>query len=259
MQYIQSSAQTYHVNNGLLIPQETLFVCVDIQTKLLGAMSYKERVLKNARTLLQGAKILNIPILITEQYPKGLGSTDESLGFKEFLIANNHSSDSNHNSPSQNLESSLNPNANSLDSRTNLDSRNLDSQAPNPQISNLKNPRATHLEIPQCTLMKKTSFSIFGDKSIADFIRQSKRTTLVFFGIETHVCVLQSVWHSVTLGLDVWVAEDALSSRNSDNHDNAIWLMRQKGAKITNTESILFGAMKDSKHPSFKAISALIK
>ena len=78
-------------------------------------------------------------------------------------------------------------------------------------------------------------------------------------GIESHVCVLQSVLHARKLGIDVWVAQDALSSRSRDNHLNALDLMAASGAHISNVESLLFGAMHTAKHKSFKTISALIK
>lgn len=54
-------------------------VVVDIQEKLLPAIFDKERLLKNAVCLLKGATILQIPVLVTEQYPKGLGSTVQAI------------------------------------------------------------------------------------------------------------------------------------------------------------------------------------
>jgi nicotinamidase-related amidase len=50
-------------------------VVVDIQERLLPAMFEKERVLRNAIRLMQGAAILGVPVFATEQYPKGLGAS----------------------------------------------------------------------------------------------------------------------------------------------------------------------------------------
>ena len=50
-------------------------VVVDIQERLLPAISEKERVVGNALRLVKGAAILGVPVLVTEQYRKGLGST----------------------------------------------------------------------------------------------------------------------------------------------------------------------------------------
>lgn len=110
---------------------------------------------------------------------------------------------------------------------------------------------------------EKTSFSIFGNGEIIDFIAklntQGRAKNLIVCGIESHICVLQSVLHALDLGLSVWVAQDALNSRKEANHLNAIELMRSSGAKISCIESLLFGAMLESKNEHFKQISALIK
>ena len=52
---------------------------------------------------------------------------------------------------------------------------------------------------------------------------------------------------------------DACASRKKDNFKNAIRLMRQNGAKIADTEIVLFELLKTSKHPNFKDVQALIK
>jgi nicotinamidase-related amidase len=50
-------------------------VVVDIQERLLPAMFEKERIVQNAVRLINGAAILGVPVLATEQYRKGLGPT----------------------------------------------------------------------------------------------------------------------------------------------------------------------------------------
>jgi nicotinamidase-related amidase len=54
---------------------DTLLVIVDLQEKLVRAMHAREELLIRARQLVQGARVLNLPILCTEQNPKGLGTT----------------------------------------------------------------------------------------------------------------------------------------------------------------------------------------
>lgn len=60
---------------------DSILVLVDVQVQLSAAMpeSARERVLRNSGILLQAAALLNIPLLVTEQYPKGLGHTEASL------------------------------------------------------------------------------------------------------------------------------------------------------------------------------------
>ena len=54
-------------------------VVVDIQERLLPAMHERERVLQNALRLVKGAGVLNLPVIVTEQYPKGIGPTVSEL------------------------------------------------------------------------------------------------------------------------------------------------------------------------------------
>ena len=53
---------------------------IDIQGKLFPHMDHKEALLKKCTTLIEGLKVLDVPLVITEQYPKGLGSTIEEIG-----------------------------------------------------------------------------------------------------------------------------------------------------------------------------------
>jgi len=62
----------------MLNKQDSILVIIDVQEKLVNALE-KDTVVKKTAILAQAAKILDIPILITEQYPKGLGSTVDSV------------------------------------------------------------------------------------------------------------------------------------------------------------------------------------
>ena len=69
--------------------QDTAAIAVDYQAKLIPAMSDKETLLKNSKILLEGLKELKVPIVLTQQYTKGLGMTDpeimEAAGTSEYL------------------------------------------------------------------------------------------------------------------------------------------------------------------------------
>ena len=52
---------------------------IDIQDKLFPHMDQKEKLLKRCLILLEGLQVLKVPLMLTEQYPKGLGSTLEQL------------------------------------------------------------------------------------------------------------------------------------------------------------------------------------
>ena len=64
--------------------KKAAILVIDIQEKLLPAIDQKDEIVRRASTLINGGNILDIPILVTEQYPKGLGKTvpeiEELLG-----------------------------------------------------------------------------------------------------------------------------------------------------------------------------------
>ena len=59
----------------VLTVEKTVLVLIDFQQRLFPAMHDKEKLLNNVLKLVRGAITLEIPVIITEQYPKGLGPT----------------------------------------------------------------------------------------------------------------------------------------------------------------------------------------
>jgi nicotinamidase-related amidase len=61
--------------------QQSQLLIIDVQQRLLGAMPDKARaqVVDNSAILLKAASTLKVPVVRSEQYPKGLGATDESI------------------------------------------------------------------------------------------------------------------------------------------------------------------------------------
>ena len=55
--------------------EDSLVLIIDVQDKLLNAVFNKEQVEKKSAIIAEAAKILGIPVVVTEQYPKGLGNT----------------------------------------------------------------------------------------------------------------------------------------------------------------------------------------
>jgi nicotinamidase-related amidase len=58
-----------------LVAENTALVLIDLQERLFPVMHEKEKLLRNVLKLVQGAAILGLPVVLTEQYPKGLGLT----------------------------------------------------------------------------------------------------------------------------------------------------------------------------------------
>lgn len=183
----------------LCAAQSSQLAVIDVQTRLATAMppAAREQVLRNAGILLQAATLLDIPITLTEQYPQGLGATDESL--------------------------------------------------------------RARLPAGQAAICKTCFSSAGADDFNARIDSHAGRHQLILAGMETHVCVLQTAMDMLGRGYQVFIAEDAVSSRSEANRQNALARLRTAGAVLSNTESIVFEWLRDAKHPQFKAISALIK
>ncbi|ADG70975.1 isochorismatase family protein [Brachyspira murdochii] len=73
------------MNEPLIKKEDSLYLCIDLQAKLMPAINDIDTVIKNTNLLFRTADIHNIPTLITEQYPKGLGATDERI-----ILPKNH-------------------------------------------------------------------------------------------------------------------------------------------------------------------------
>ena len=63
----------------MLNKEQTVLVLIDIQGKLAQIVDESDFIVDNIATVVQGAKLLQLPILWLEQYPKGLGPTDERI------------------------------------------------------------------------------------------------------------------------------------------------------------------------------------
>ena len=62
-----------------LVPENTIAICIDYQEKLMPNICESESVLKQAEILIKGLKTLGVPVVVTQQYTKGLGKTVEPV------------------------------------------------------------------------------------------------------------------------------------------------------------------------------------
>lgn len=105
---------------------------------------------------------------------------------------------------------------------------------------------------------EKTQFSML-TADVITFMTAKGVTDVVLCGLETHICVLQTARDGIARGLRVCVVVDAVTSQRSFDRTVALRGLETAGARLTTSESICFELLKDSKHPSFKAVSALVK
>lgn len=168
---------------------------IDIQERLFPHIYEHQALAERCAMLIRGLRILDVPLLVTQQYTKGLGPTitpiAEALG--EFEVH------------------------------------------------------------------EKQTFSAAGNSDVEARLLGSRGHQVIVCGIETHVCVLQTVQDIHAQGRRAIVIEDCVSSRRLSDKQTAIQRMRTLGATITSAESLLFELMGTADHPQFKQISALVK
>ena len=66
-----------HAN--ILVREQSVLLVADVQERLAAVMSERDRLVRSARKAILAARLLSVPIVVTEQYPKGLGPTVAEL------------------------------------------------------------------------------------------------------------------------------------------------------------------------------------
>ncbi|WP_334176045.1 hydrolase [Pseudoxanthobacter sp.] len=113
--------------------------------------------------------------------------------------------------------------------------------------------------MPDVPVMEKIAFSCLGDPAIREKLTEDFEAQIVVTGIETHVCVLQTVLELRAAGLSTFVVADAVTSRAPHNRALALERMAAAGAHIVSTEMVLFELLRTAAHPSFRLMSRLIR
>lgn len=176
----------------------TVLVIIDVQEKLMPVIDRADDVLRNIERLIRGAHILGVPVLVTEQYVKGLGPTVASI-------------------------------------------------------------RTAFEETSGYRPIEKACFSAHGCEPFAAQLAALERRQIVVAGVETHVCVYQTVTDLLAAKLEVTLVADAISSRMPENRQIALRRMTADGARMSSTEMVLFELIGVSATDEFRAISRLIK
>ena len=66
--------------SSVLARHDAALVVIDVQERLAAAMPRRELVLRRGRLLIRVASIVGIPVIVTRQYPRGLGDVEPALG-----------------------------------------------------------------------------------------------------------------------------------------------------------------------------------
>lgn len=107
--------------------------------------------------------------------------------------------------------------------------------------------------------IEKITFSCCADAAFMQALGAVDRKQILVIGIETHVCVYQTVQDLVNLGYDVQVVSDAVSSRTEKNKLIGLQRIREVGAGTTGTETALCELLRVANGEKFKGILNLIK
>ncbi len=176
--------------------EESLLVLIDFQERLFPSVDerYRKRILDSVPKLAKAAKILGIPVIHTEQYPKGLGKTIPDI--------------------------------------------------------------AKHLDTKP---IEKSSFSCFGSEKFRDAVVESTARYLIIAGIETHICVNQTVFDSMDMGYTPILVEDATGSRRTSDHEIAVRKMENNGVLVESSEMLIYEWLESAGNRNFKRILELVK
>lgn len=179
-----------------LLTKPAFFVC-DIQERFRPAIFEFPSLVATSRRLLEIARLFKIPVLVTEQNPRALGTTVAEL-----------------------------------------------------ELAKLGNLHAG--------TFAKTKFSMFIPE-VQSKLHENGIQTIVLFGLESHVCVLQTTLDLLKNGYVVHIVADAVSSCNKEEIPIALARLRQAGAIVTTSESLAFQLMGDANSDIFKEFSGLVK
>jgi nicotinamidase-related amidase len=107
--------------------------------------------------------------------------------------------------------------------------------------------------------IEKVTFSSLKDETFMGKLSDQRLDQAVVMGMETHVCVFQTVLDLLSHGYVVHVPRDATCSRVKQNWITGLSLMEKAGALITSTETIAFQLLERADTDSFKALAPLLK
>lgn len=95
-------------------------------------------------------------------------------------------------------------------------------------------------ELETAVFLQKEFFSACLENDFLDTIRRFERSQIVVAGMETHVCVLQTVLDLIHHGYQIQIVKNAVASRYREDWQAAIDLFREAGAVLTTAEIAIF-------------------
>jgi nicotinamidase-related amidase len=106
---------------------------------------------------------------------------------------------------------------------------------------------------------RKLSFSCCGNPEFMSKLREMGKRTVIACGIETHICVVQTVLDSLKRHYRVLVVRDATSSHATIDRETGMERMKDSGAVITTTEAVIYELTEKAGTEEFKRILEIVK
>lgn len=107
--------------------------------------------------------------------------------------------------------------------------------------------------------IEKVAFSCCAEEVFLQTLEETGVSQVVVTGMETHVCVLQTVLDLLDRGYGVHLVRDAVCSRFKSDYENALDTAARAGAVISTTETVLFQLVRVAGTDAFKIISKLVR
>lgn len=106
---------------------------------------------------------------------------------------------------------------------------------------------------------RKMTFSCCGDTKFMGKLNATKRRTILICGIETHICVAQTVLDLLNNHYGVMIVRDASSSHSVTDRETALDRMKNAGTTITTTEAVIYELTEKAGTDEFRKILQIIK
>jgi nicotinamidase-related amidase len=107
--------------------------------------------------------------------------------------------------------------------------------------------------------LEKMTFSCCGETPFPERLKELGRKQVIVTGMETHVCVLQTVLELLDAGYHVHLVKDAVMSRRKENWQVGVKGAQAAGAVVTSTEAALFQLLRVAGTEEFKKLSKLVR
>jgi nicotinamidase-related amidase len=107
----------------------------------------------------------------------------------------------------------------------------------------------------------KMEFGGFNNQHVKQAVDQLPKQidTLIICGVETHICIYQTVIGAIQAGFTAWVPADAVSSRARHNYRTGLGRIRQIGGVVANTEMIIYELLHAAGTREFKELLPFLK